>query len=64
MNKEKYEVLIEELTDLLKTKNETILIQKYEIERLKNKIDDITKSNINIFKKIADEKSKIEKRSD
>lgn len=62
MDKDKYEILLEELISILKMKNEKILILQSEIDRLKTKLDDITKKEINFFKKMADDKSKIETR--
>lgn len=39
MEKEKYEILLAELAEVLKKKNETITLQGYEIESLKQKLE-------------------------
>ena len=39
MEQEKYETLLSELAEVLKQKNTTILLQKYEIEELKKKLE-------------------------
>ena len=39
MEKEKYEILLAELADVLKKKNETIILQNYEIDGLKKKLE-------------------------
>lgn len=39
MEKDKYEILLSELAEVLKKKNETIMFQSYEIESLKKKLE-------------------------
>ena len=65
MKDEKYKTLINDLYKAVKSKDDIILMQKKEIDRLNKKIDDITKLNINTFKIISDGiNSMIEKRGD
>lgn len=45
MEKDKYTVLLDELAEALKNKNETILLQACEIERLKQVIRDAKSIN-------------------
>lgn len=44
MEKDKYEILLSELAEVLKKKNETIMFQSYEIESLKKKLEDAENS--------------------
>ena len=44
MNNEKYEILLAELADLIKSKNEKIELQDYTIKVLSKKINDIEKT--------------------
>ena len=39
MEKEKYETLLSELAEVIKSKNTTIILQRYEIEELKKKLE-------------------------
>lgn len=48
MEKEKYEILLAELADVLKKKNETIILQNYEIDGLKKKLEAAEKAVIRV----------------
>lgn len=48
MEKEKYEILLAELADVLKKKNETIILQNYEIDGLKKKLETAEKAVIRV----------------
>lgn len=59
MEKDKYTVLLDELAEALKNKNETILLQACEIERLKQVIRDAKSIN----ETTCGQPQKIEKRN-